>query len=163
MFLKPTQADFILAFPPYAAQEYQEKLQEVMDEAFFLYREQIGFLPLDVQSLAFKLAVCHLFALSCWENMGYATPPQEISSRNDRVLFKGSVDGLNGTACGKKLLTLFRKTKPGYSHASTLGVSCHLNRGGCWYDSILPFRISIRLSAAYAVLKPTPRDRVIVR
>lgn len=130
VFTKPSLSDFVSEYPSYAAPEYQEKLTEVMQEAFILYREQISALPLDSQSLAYKFAVCHLFALSCWEDMGFAAPPQEMNSRNDKVVFKSSVQGLKGTACGLKLLTLFRKNNVGFVYASSIGTSCPTSKCG---------------------------------
>lgn len=131
MLTKPTVLEFTTANPQYNTPEYQETMYSVIDDSWALYADQILTLAPDKQSIAFKYAVCHMFALACWESQGFNAAPIEMSSRNESVRFSSKGSFLDQTMCGRKLKQLL-KQKANYIFASEIGApGCLTNHCGC--------------------------------
>lgn len=130
-FVPPTVAEFVALWPTYDDPEYTDNLAQILVEANSLYGQQISKLPTNDQQLAFQYIVCHLFQLLNWEACGYAGAPNEIRSRNDTVIYKGSMKGLNGTGCGLKYLTLIRNKIGGMWHAGREDLCKTTPKCGC--------------------------------
>lgn len=130
-FTSPTVPEFTINYPEYSQPEYAEGLQSSIDDAFALYGMQIGTLTEDKQQIAFKYAVCHMFALACWEAQGFNSAPVEMSSRNESVRFNAKSSFLNQTMCGRKLNQLLKQRQVGVYASQIPAPGCHKKRGCC--------------------------------
>lgn len=130
-FTAPTILEFTTDYPEYSQPEYSDGLQSAIDDAFALYGAQIGTLSADKQKIAFKYAVCHMFALACWEAQGFSSAPVEMSSRNESVRFNANSSFLNQTMCGRKLNQLLKQRQVGIYASRISAPGCHKKRGCC--------------------------------
>lgn len=126
--LKPTVLEFTTANTTYALPEYADGLAVAIDDAWVIYGDQINTLALDKQQIGFKYAVCHMFALGCWESQGFNSAPVEMSSRNESVRFNNKASFLSQTMCGRKLLQLLKQKQNSIYASQITSPKCNQTR-----------------------------------